>query len=232
MKKPAARKPLDPRAQLGIAIAAPLLVLVAGWLLLVGPHRAESTRVADDIASVEQQITVSQAAGRQAAKPEPIRAADVFRLATAMPDSTDMPGIILQLSQVAQQTGIRFTSITPQATPEQGPGYSTMKIDLAFSGNFYGLSDFLYRLRNLVGVRSGELKARGRLFSVERLSFSEGQPAFPSIDATLTLDAYVYGQLPGSAPAAAVPAPTGSTETTTTPLPTGATAAGTGAVNG
>src|SRR6185312_11048928 len=92
VKKRAARKPLDPRAQLGIAMAAPLLVLVAGWLLLVGPHRGESAKVADRIASVDQQIEVNRAAARQAANPAAIHAADVFRLSTAMPDSTDMPG--------------------------------------------------------------------------------------------------------------------------------------------
>jgi hypothetical protein len=232
VKKRAARKPLDPRVQIAVAVAAPLLVLLAGWLLLVSPHRAESAKVADQVASVEQQIEVNQAAAHRA--PAPIRAADVFRLATAMPDSIDMPGIILQLSQAAQETGIQFASITPQGAPEAGTGYSTQKIDLAFSGNFRSLSKFLHRLRGLVAVHKGELTASGRLFSVEQLTFTEGQPAVPRIDATLTLDAYVYGTLAGTAPAAAAPVTTGSSETTsttttTTPAsdPTAPTAVGT-----
>jgi hypothetical protein len=241
-KREGTKKQLDPRAQIGIAIAAPLLVLVLGWMMVVGPQKSQAAKVADEIVSVQQQIEQAHVAARAASKPEPIRAADIFRLATAMPDSADMPGIILQLSQVAQESGIQFTSITPSPVPTHGTGYETMKIDLSFSGNFYGLSDFLYRLRNLVGVRGGELKATGRLFAVEKLSFGEGKPAFPQINAALTLDAFVYGTvaLPGAAPVPAPTTPTDpnatSTTTTTTPTgstpPAGATAAGTTGVNG
>jgi hypothetical protein len=245
-KRGGAKQKLDPRAQLAIAIVAPLLVLLIGWMMVVKPQKSQAAQIVGQIATVQQQIETLQVANRQASKPEPIRSADIFRLATAMPDTADMPGIILQLSQVAQESGIQFTSITPSPIPAPGTGYQTMKIDLSFSGNFYGLSDFLYRLRNLVGVRSGELKATGRLFAVEKVTFSEGKPSFPNITASLTLDAFVYGS--ALAPAASVPtvpvdpnappATTTTTATTTTPTdgstpaPAGATAAGTPGVTG
>jgi hypothetical protein len=240
MKKRTKKQQLDPRVQLAIAIAVPLLVLAVGWFMVVSPQKSKAAKVDEQIAQVETQIGQATVASRKAAKPEPIRAADVFRLATAMPDSADMPGIILQLSKVATDSGIQFTSIQPMADPLPGNGYYVMQINLAFSGNFYGLSDFLYRLRNLVGVRGGELDAVGRLFSVEKLAFSEGQPSFPNIDATLTLDAYVYGAapaLPGAAPVPTTPTGTDSTATTTTttttpPPASGATAAGSTGVNG
>jgi hypothetical protein len=231
------RKPIDPRAQLAIAIVGPLLVLAAGWMLVVGPQRAKASDLASQVAATETQVQQAELASRHAPKAEPIRAADIFRLAKAMPDSADMPGIILQLNQVAEESGIQFTSITPHL-PVAATGYQTMQIDLSFSGNFYGLSDFLYRLRSLVGVRGGELDATGRLFSVERVSFAEGKPSFPSIVADLTLDAFVYGTpavpqaaapvLPG-----ATPDPNATTTTTetaptdgSTPPPAGASATG------
>lgn len=223
------RKPIDPRAQIALAAAGPLVLLVIGWVAVVGPHRAQAGKVSAQVYAAEEQIGQLVLANRRAATPEPIRAADIFRLSKAMPDSTDMPGIILQLNQVAEESGIRFTSIAPQAVPTQGTGYDMLKIDLAFSGNFYGLSDFLYRLRNLVGVRGGSLEADGRLFAVEKLSFVEGKPAFPNIDAALTLNAFVYGNtLPGAVPAppppiAQVPATTPATPAATAPAP-GATA--------
>jgi hypothetical protein len=229
------RKPLDPRIQLGIAIGAPLLVLIVGWMLVVGPHRSKAAKVDAQILSIQDQIAQAEVANRQAAAPVEIRAADIFRLSKAMPDGTDMPGIILQLNQVAQESGIRFTSIMPQPQPTAGTGYDVLKIDLAFSGNFYGLSDFLYRLRNLVGVRGGALDASGRLFSVEKIGFVEGKPSFPSIDAALTVNAFVYGNALSSgaaalptvpaAPPATTPAPTDTTATTPAPAP-GATATG------
>jgi hypothetical protein len=206
---------LDPRAKLALAVGAPLLVAIAAWFLLVAPQRSKAARLAGEVAQVQLQADSARAALRHPAAQQPIRAADVFRLATAMPDTGDMPGILLQLDRLAKDSGIAFSSIKPSPDQVPGTGYSMLRIDLEFSGNFYGLSDFLYRLRSLVGVRRGALEARGRLFSVESLTFSEGKPAFPAIDATVTVDAYVYGTPPPAAPT------TTTDETATTAAVTG-----------
>jgi hypothetical protein len=212
--KKKAKKQLSPKAQLAIAIAAPFLLLLVGWFLVVGPQRSKASSLAEQATSIQDQITVARTALANQPKPEPIRVADIFRLTKAMPDQEDMPGIILQLNAVAAQSGISFTSIAPgAATP--GNGYEVRQIDLTFDGNFYGLSDFLYRMRNLVGVHGGELTASGRLFAVEDIAFSEGEAGFPEISASLTIDAYVYGN--AGLPAAPAPvAPTDGSATTTT----------------
>ena len=44
---------------------------------------------------------------------QPIAVAELFRLAKAMPDRADMPGILLELTRIAEETGIEFESITP-----------------------------------------------------------------------------------------------------------------------
>jgi hypothetical protein len=75
-----------------------------------------------------------------------------------------------------------------------------------FEGNFYELSDFLYRLRTLVSVHRGRLQATGRLFTVRTLSFVEGEKGFPQIKATLGVDAYVYGAGTTTPPATTPPA--------------------------
>ncbi len=82
--------------------------------------------------------------------------------------------------------------MTPAASVVVG-GFQTVPITLAFDGNFYELSDFLFRLRTLVGVRAGELRAAGRLFAVESISFAESSKGFPELGATLSIVAYVYG---------------------------------------
>jgi hypothetical protein len=129
-----------------------------------------------------------------------------------------MTGIILQLQQTATDAGIEFDSIQPGG-PALGSGYTTVPISLTFNGNYYGLTDFLYRLRNLVFVRGGALDAKGRLFSVESLDFGAGATGFPQIQAKIQVNAYVYGALPvpgqGSAPATPAPATTGTTSTST-----------------
>jgi hypothetical protein len=89
-----------------------------------------------------------------------------------------------------------------------------LPINLTFEGNYYDLTDFLFRLRNLVRVRDGELATDGRLFTLDTLAMEEGGTGFPSITASLTLTAFVYSTTPPAA--AAAPAAPASTDTTST----------------
>src|SRR5881227_617079 len=94
-----------------------------------------------------------------------------------------------------------------------------LPISVTFQGNFYNLADFLYRLRSLVSVHGGRLDATGRLFSVDTLTFNESTLKFPQIQATLVIDAFVYG----TGVPATIPIPTTPTTTTTTTSTTAAT---------
>ena len=188
------KRKLSPRALYAVVIGGVLVYALAFWFVAVSPKRAEASALEDEVAAL--QVTVAGA--RLAAMPQknddtrPIEVADIFRLAKAMPSGTDMPGILLELSRIAEETGIEFQSVTPAAAVVTG-GFQKVPISLAFDGNFYELSDFLFRLRTLVGVRGGELRAAGRLFSVESISFAESSKGFPQLGATLSVVAYVYG---------------------------------------
>ena len=107
--------------------------------------------------------------------------------------------------------------------------YETDRIHLLFNGDFYGLSDFLYRLRNLVTVHDGKLEASGRLFNADTVTFNVLADAFPRISAELFVNAYVYGAAPPPPPAPTTTDGTTTSPTTTTTdtaPPAGATAAG------
>ena len=204
------KRKLSPRILFGAVIGGVLVYALVFWFLLVSPKRAEATALKTEVAALE--VTVANA--RIAATPrpnedtKPIAVADIFRLAKAMPSAPDMAGILLELDRIAEETGVRFESVTPLASAVVGD-YQTVPITLAFNGNFYELSDFLFRLRTLVGVRAGELRAAGRLFAVESLSFAEAPTGFPNLSATLSVVAYVYGS--------DVPASAGAPEATTPP---------------
>jgi len=227
------RKALPQNAVIGIVVAGIVLFGLIGWFALVHPQggkltnlKRQATDVQEKIAAYNQQV----AAARSAPK---IEVADVYRLAKAMPNKTDMPDLVLELSQLARDTGIRFDSITPQPVAAVG-SYSVLPISVTFNGNFYNLADFLYRLRSLVSVHAGRLDATGRLFAVDTLTFNESELKFPQIQATLVIDAFVYAAAPApvAAPAATPPAATTTTTTsatTTTPTetaPSGASATG------
>jgi Tfp pilus assembly protein PilO len=178
------------------------VVLALGLFLLVLPQRHQAADLEGQIADTELQITQA----RQAAAPklpQPIHVANLFKLVKAMPDNADMPGILLQLNQTAHDSGIDFDAITPQA-PVAGAVPVQVPISLEFTGNFYDLNDFLFRLRSLVAVRGGALQASGRLFSVDSLEFTQGSGGFPNISAKINVKAYVYGT--GAAPAPTTPA--------------------------
>jgi hypothetical protein len=223
-------------AKLGVLVGALVIVLVAGWFVVIAPKRSEATKLQGQIDDTQTQIVVRQHGGSQPEKQAPaIRVADLFELSRAMPNSADMPGILLQLSDVAAETGVSFESITPHDPVPLG-SYQQISIDLIFEGHFYDLSDFLYRLRNLVGVHDGVLDATGRLFSVDSILFDEGKLQFPHVKALLTVSAYIFGD-GTAAPIPPVAASAGDgTTTTTTPAsqdsqpipaaPPGATAAG------
>ena len=218
------KRKLSTRA-LGAIVGVVILAFAAGgYFMVVSPKKAEVMRLDEEIAAAQVDLRDALAATAAQDDTQPIAVADIFRLATAMPSTPDMPGILLELSRIADETGIRFKSITPQAALPVG-AYQVVPIDVAFDGSFYALSDLLFRLRTLVTVRRGELHAAGRLFAVESVDFSESDRGFPLLAATLKLNAYVYGF--NTAPSA-VPPPAETPPATTTEAPaTGSEATGT-----
>jgi Tfp pilus assembly protein PilO len=229
-------KGLPKPAAIAIVIVALLVVSAAGYFLLISPQRSKSAELSAEAQSVQAQIQALRSANAQVRNIEPIRVADLFRVSKAMPDTDDMPGMLLELNRIARDTGIRFESITPQDATDSG-GYLRRPIDLIFDGNYYELSDFLFRLRSLVRVRGGQLEATGRLFTVNSINFVESERNFPRIKATLSVSAYIYGTgvapSPTPPPAAepapaspAAPAEPAPAQPAPSPPPAGASASG------
>ena len=181
-----------------VIAAALLVVAVVAYWLLIQPKRSEIGRLSDDIEQLENQVRLATVNARKNEPVVRIRVADLFTLAKAMPDEEDMPGVILEMNSVASAAGVEFVSIAPQTPTPTATGYRVLPIALKFEGNYYDLTDFLFRLRNLVAVRDGRLAARGRLFTLDQLDFHEGPGGFPQIEAALTVAAYVYGAPPAT----------------------------------
>jgi Tfp pilus assembly protein PilO len=218
--------PLTPVLALALVI-----VVAVGWFALVGPKRSEAARLDEEIGTLQMQLAT---AVREQAKPEEagpvveIDVADVFRLAKAMPDREDMPAMLLELNSIAVSTGVQFRAIQPGTAVTRG-AYYTVPVNLTFEGNYYDLTDFLFRLRSLVSVRDGVLEANGRLYTLDAIEFHESAGGFPRIEAVLTVSAYSFGTAPalGAAPPPVAPAQSGTTQTGTGQTTTGATTTGT-----
>jgi len=230
------KKKLPQSAQIGIAVVVLLVLAAIGYFGLVKPQKGKAADLSTQIAAQENQIADARALLAKSKDAQKVRVADLFKLTKTMPDQPDEAGMVLELTNVARQSGITFDSIMPQgSTPLSG--YQVVPITVIFDGNFFQLTDFLFRLRNLVDVRRGALAADGRLFTVDSIQFGEGKRKFPQVEATLTVDAYIYGtgatvsappQATTGTKAAATPGTTTPTTatTTTTPAPTSSAATG------
>jgi hypothetical protein len=198
-------------------VAGDLVLLVLGWFMLVGPERARAKSNERAAIATEVQVQQAQAPARpttpttQPKQPE-IRTAYLYKLSKAMPMTTDMPNLLLELNQVVRESGVRLSSISP--TPPDATGMST--IALTVSGDFYSLTDLLYRLRTLVGVHDGGLDVAGRLFAVKSVSLTP-TGASRQLTSSIQLNAFTFGSSSSTAaPPTPAPTPTDTSSTTTT----------------
>lgn len=232
---------LSTNAQAVVVAGALLLVTVLGYFVLISPKRSTASSLKKQTAAVQAQINRNHGSGFSQALPA-VRAAKIFRLTKAMPNQVEMPEVILQLSQLALQSGINFDQVSPGAsatssslTTDTTDPFAAEPIEVAFTGSFYDMLAFLQRVRNLVRVNNGRLDATGRLFDVTDIEFcvlANGascatQPLLPlkpgkfPIQATLTINAFIP-QAP-QAVTTTTPGSTGTTSTSTTTTTTGTT---------
>lgn len=211
---------LSTRAQVALVAGVLLLVVLIGYFALISPKRSTAAKLKQQTAAVQNQIKQNQSTAFAQALPA-VRAASVFSLSTAMPRQLETADVILQLNQLAVDSGLSFDEITPNGASSTATGVATGTTDpfaaepiqVKFTGSFFNLLAFLQRLRNLVRVENGHLNAVGRLFDVSDISFASGPKGFPQIQTTLTVNAFVP-QAPQPAPT--VPGSTDTTSTTTT----------------
>jgi Tfp pilus assembly protein PilO len=189
---PAPVKKTPTAVRLAVVIGGLIVLAAAGYFLLVQPLKSKASSLTKEIAAKTQDISERKSQSQQAAGLSEILVADYFKLITAMPDEPQVPELSLQLDAIAREAGISFDGTTPGAVVNASE-YQVIPFALSFEGNFLRLSDFLRRLQSLVLVENHKLIARGRLFTIDRVSFTEGSQGFPHIAAQVQVNAYVYG---------------------------------------
>jgi len=215
---------LSTRAQVALVVTGLLLVAMIGYFALISPKRSTAADLKKQAAAVQEQIARNQSTAFAQALPA-VRAANIFRLAKAMPSRLETPEVILQLNHLAVASGITFDEITPSSssasttssvvpTTVSTDPFAVEPIEVKFTGSYYNLLAFLQRLRSLVRVENGQLTASGRLFDVSDIAFAEGENRFPQVQATLTVNAFVPQQ-PQSL-STTTPGTTDTSSTTTT----------------
>ena len=212
----------SPKGKIGAIAAAGLLVLFALWFLLVAPQRSQAAELETQLAAADAELVVRRAAVANPSVSVSVRPADLFLLAKALPDETDMPGIVLDLNRLARNNDLTFTSLTPGGQV-LGTGYLKQPLTVSVRGRFSDVSRFLGELRTLVSVRRGRLDARGRLYSVTQVDLGApegGEAKFPVVQAKILVNAFTFSAPPPVSPDQSDPS------TTTDPSSNGTVAAG------
>lgn len=165
------------------------LLILIGVIALIGgifwfyvkPARADLT--AKKTASMEAQTQVEDLQSQltrltaQAAKPRRVALADELLLAKAYPYSEDIPVLILQIEQLAKQAGVELGEVTPAASTDYA-GVTGTPFDVAVTGKFFDVQDFLYRLHNRVNVNgAGKLSIKGRMLAVTKADLTPDDAA-------------------------------------------------------
>jgi Tfp pilus assembly protein PilO len=213
---------LTRQQMLAVGLAVFGLVLGLGsYMILVAPQKSKAIALSGAVNAAQSSLYVLRHhphAHVQKPKPPAVEAADLFRLTKAMPDSPDVPGILLSLMRLAQASSVELITVQPPvgALTQTPTGYTGVPVSVTLHGKFANIASFLQRLRDSVVVNHGHLKVTNRLFVPSLISLTTDDAQ--TVSATLSLVAFVYG----TPPAPVVPATTGTTATTTTTTTTGA----------
>ena len=204
------------RARIALGAIGLLVVVAAGWFLLVSPQKSKANDLAQSVESAQQELAVRRAAIERPSAAVTVRASDTYRLTKALPDTVDMAGVILDVNRVAKAHSLAFKAIAPTA-PVPGIGYNAQTLTLELQGRFSDVSGFLGDMRGLVRVRKSTLDARGRLYSVTSVDLGKaGEQEFPVVKATIALQSFSFSATPAG----------DAGSQTTTPSSNGTVAAG------
>jgi Tfp pilus assembly protein PilO len=191
--------------ELYIIAAIVVVVLCAAWyFFFFNPIRSELSDLDEQLTTKESELVSTQADIQRLQalkKTSPQAEADMVRLRKLLPAETAMPSFIIELTQTAKAAGLRWESVAP-AEVSLGTPFSLQPIDLEFSGGYFDLEDFLYRLENAASYRNGRFVVSGRMFAVSSMDVSLEDAEGGSSDVTVSMTVHGFmwtpeGTVPG-----------------------------------
>ncbi len=99
-----------------LTVLGAIVILAAGWSLLVSPKKTEATELqatADSQVSANAVLQTELQVLRAQAKELPKKQADLARIAAKIPDNPSLPALIRALTAASTSAGVEFVSVTP-----------------------------------------------------------------------------------------------------------------------
>lgn len=183
-----------------VAALALIAVVAASWFLLISPLRAQIAETDAQIQAQQQNLITARAklaqmeqTRRQAEQNQ----AELIELNKMVPSQDELPSLLLQIQDLATESGIEVMSISP-SKGAGGNGFQAITLGLQFSGTYFDVNDFIYRLEQLVAVPS-------RLLAVKDVNLALGASVqagvSPSLTVTMNVQAFKSMPATETAPA-------------------------------
>jgi Tfp pilus assembly protein PilO len=183
-----------------ITAVVAIVLIVAWYFLLFSPTQSKLSDLDQQIQSAQTQLSVAQ---QEVVKLEsykktaPQSRAEIVRLGKMLPESEGIPGLIIELTQTSEASGVNVTSIT-RGTTVPGSPFGIQTLTLQVSGRYFDVEDFLYRLEEYVAFRNASFRVTGRLLQVTTLSMQASTTGStsgtsPELAVTVGLNAYLWG---------------------------------------
>ena len=178
-----------------------VVVVAMYYFFVLSPLRAKvaDTQTQIDAAQIElvtlQSRLAQMAQSKQVAKQNEAR---MLELSKMLPNEDEIPSLLLQIQDLATESGIDFMTMTPSKSTEATVGgYAPVPMSLQFAGTFFDVNDFLYRTEQLAA-------APGRLLSVQTMTLAPVGTMTVGVSPTLTVNMTLlaYKRAPAAKPAA------------------------------
>jgi len=163
-----------------IAVVAIFIILV--FSLLIRPKISQLNQIS---ASQEEEEQRFKALNTTLVRLKDIKKraqkikAEVERMGKLIPETPEVPSLILEIQDIANQADMEFQKIKPSPLVEKGE-YAELPLEITVDGYFYDLVDFLYRMEKL-----------SRAIKITKIQISEGKQKLPHLSTNLTVNAFV-----------------------------------------
>jgi Tfp pilus assembly protein PilO len=210
------------RRTLAIFAVGAVAIVALWWFLVYSPKGDDLSAAQDerDEAALQQDALQAQLDElEEIAANGPAIDAELAELSGLVPPTSDLAGFIIGMNDLAIQSGIDWISVAPNPPEAEGPGLSTIDLNISIEGGFFQVVDYLNRLEDF-----------DRLVIVDtmNISSSSGSAEDGTTAATGTLGVTLTGRMfttEAPAPAPGTPG-AGATTTTTVAGPTTTVAGG------
>jgi hypothetical protein len=236
---------ISKRDMILLAVIGAVVILGGFYWLAIKPAKADLATQRTQLSQIQDeagQLRDTLARADNTPKTAARQVSDRLRLAKAVPDDVQTPGVVVELQQLADRANVQLTSIKTNDFSDYGSLRGT-EFSLVVTGRFFDVDDFLYRLHHQVTVNAKDQpQIRGRLFATKSVDLtlvppddsSSGGPVGADDQVTATVVVVAFSSIDAASAAASGTGGAVSTAAPTTSVAGAAEAAApaTGAASG